>query len=538
MTAPSAVLDPPSAPASTAPSTAPSTSHIPEPGDIPGDFKSSLVAWWSSNGYRDARVAEERLLRKLPFYTPSLRPESKSWFWNNASSASLPNETEDTPEEGTGLVARVRKVFVPTPNPHDAPPRPDMASSDNDSISSSGGSSKAAKRLSRTLHCDKDKKGDYINTLEFTTSQTTGSREAVVVLHGYGAAQGFFFKNWADVSRSAASTGRRTFFLDWLGMGLSSRPSSHLLASKQQSVESRVATAEHFFLDSLENWRRQEGIDKMLLVGHSLGGYLSTAYAKRHPDRVSALVLLSPVGFPHNPDGSTKPLPVGTEGKQVDGIVSASNDGAEAAVNQELGADQSNLKRSTSAGPATDATDTRDEHIKGEARQWRNESPSTARKIATKSILWAWERGLSPFSLMRSLGPWGPLLVGKYTMRRFSAQDPDDIRALHAYIYGVTAMRGSGEYCISHLLAPGAYARMPLVERIAGLKVPVTFAYGDNDWMDVKGGNDAQERLREAGNADVKVKIVSGAGHHLYLDNPEETNQLIDDAIRAVPNRG
>ncbi|EKD00988.1 hypothetical protein A1Q2_04675 [Trichosporon asahii var. asahii CBS 8904] len=533
-TAPPSVLDTPSS----APSASSSThTHIPEPGDIPGDFKSSLVAWWSSNGYRDARLAEERLLRKMPFYTPSLRPESKSWFWNNASSASLPNETEDTPEQGTGLVARVRKVFVPTPDPHAAPPRPDVpAASDVESISS-GGSSKAAKRLSRVLHHDKERKGDYINTLEFTTPQTTGSREAVVVLHGYGAAQGFFFKNWASVSRSAAATGRRTFFLDWLGMGLSSRPSSHLLSSKQHSVESRVATAEHFFLDSLENWRRQEGIDKMLLVGHSLGGYLSTAYAKRHPDRVSALVLLSPVGFPHNPDGSTRPLPAGADGRKVDGIVAGSNDQAEAAVHKELGADQANLQRTTSAGPATEATD-RDEHIKGEARQWRNDSPSTYRKIATRSILWAWERGLSPFSLMRSLGPWGPLLVGKYTMRRFSAQDPDDIRALHAYIYGVTAMRGSGEYCISHLLAPGAYARMPLVERIAGLSVPVTFAYGDNDWMDVKGGNDAQERLREAGNADVHVKVVSGAGHHLYLDNPEETNQLIDEAIRAVPNRG
>lgn len=536
-----AVLDTPSAPPSTS-----STTSIPDPGDIPGDFKSSLVAWWTSNGYRDARLAEERLLRKLPFYTPSLRPEAKSWFWSNASSASLPNETEDTPEEGTGLVARVRKVFVPTPDPHAAPPRPDVpAGSDTESVNSGGSAgSKAAKRLSLTLKCDKG--GDYINTLEFATPQTAGSREAVVVLHGYGAAQGFFFKNWAPVSRSAAATGRRTFFLDWLGMGLSSRPNPHLLASKTDSVESRVATAEHFFLDSLENWRRAEGIDRMLIVGHSLGGYLSTAYAKRHPDRVSALVLLSPVGFPHNPDGSTKLLPVGVDGRRVDGIVNAPSDGAEAAVQQELGADQESLQRTTSAGPAADASSKplknapvkpSDEHIKGEARQWRQESPSTYRKIATRSILWAWERGLSPFSLMRSLGPWGPLLVGKYTMRRFSAQDPDDIRALHAYIYGVTAMRGSGEYCISHLLAPGAYARMPLVERIAGLKVPVTFAYGDNDWMDVKGGNDAQARLREAGNTDVSVKVVSGAGHHLYLDNPDETNQLIDDAIRAIPNR-
>lgn len=63
---------------------------------------------------------------------------------------------------------------------------------------------------------------------------------------------------------------------------------------------------------------------------------------------------------------------------------------------------------------------------------------------------------------------------------------------MHDYITHITLMKGSGEYCIcecptlsfeeqraygiaAHILAPGAHARMPLVDRIAQLKIPVTF---------------------------------------------------------------
>ena len=46
---------------------------------------------------------------------------------------------------------------------------------------------------------------------------------------------------------------------------------------------------------------------------------------------------------------------------------------------------------------------------------------------------------------------------------------------MHDYILNITLAKGSGEYCISHILAPGAHARMPMVDRIDALKIPVTF---------------------------------------------------------------
>jgi cardiolipin-specific phospholipase len=53
--------------------------------------------------------------------------------------------------------------------------------------------------------------------------------------------------------------------------------------------------------------------------------------------------------------------------------------------------------------------------------------------------------------------------------------------------------------------------------------------------MDVDGGHASVKELNKAGNDKAKVHIVPTAGHHVYLDNPEETNRIIDEAIKAVP---
>ncbi|CAF1670884.1 unnamed protein product, partial [Didymodactylos carnosus] len=72
--------------------------------------------------------------------------------------------------------------------------------------------------------------------------------------------------------------------------------------------------------------------------------------------------------------------------------------------------------------------------------------------------------------------------------------------------------------------APGAHARRPMVDRINALKIPVTFVYGDQDWMDPKGGEQSVENLRQAGNGNGRMYLVPHAGHH---HNPKATNDLL-----------
>jgi cardiolipin-specific phospholipase len=53
--------------------------------------------------------------------------------------------------------------------------------------------------------------------------------------------------------------------------------------------------------------------------------------------------------------------------------------------------------------------------------------------------------------------------------------------------------------------------------------------------MDVQGGHASAAELKKGGNDKCSVHVVKNAGHHVYLDNPEDTNRIIGEAIRAIP---
>ncbi|KAI0773990.1 alpha/beta-hydrolase [Fomes fomentarius] len=314
-----------------------------------------------------------------------------------------------------------------------------------------------------------------------------------VVLHGYGAGLGFFFQNFAALGKWAGRRGTSVIAVDWLGMGRSARVPFHVKA-KREDIDGRVDEAESFFIDSLEQWRRKMGLESMTLVGHSLGGYLSIAYALRYPTRVNKLILLSPAGIPRDPN-STVPSRELTD-EQTTGATSRDHaEPANARKVDELRSNQQEVQR----------------------------QESRSRKVLT----YLWEQGWSPFQVVRSTFFWGPMLIGKYSSRRFIGLSEEDTRAMHDYIMNITLAKGSGEYCISHLLAPGAHARRPMVDRIAALKIPVTFVYGDHDWMDPEGGKESVERLRQAGNGFGRMYMIPHAGHHVYLDNPKAMNDLL-----------
>jgi pimeloyl-ACP methyl ester carboxylesterase len=49
--------------------------------------------------------------------------------------------------------------------------------------------------------------------------------------------------------------------------------------------------AEKQFIRSIEEWRKEANVKKMILLGHSMGGFLGTSYALTYPDRVEHLIL-------------------------------------------------------------------------------------------------------------------------------------------------------------------------------------------------------------------------------------------------------
>jgi pimeloyl-ACP methyl ester carboxylesterase len=57
--------------------------------------------------------------------------------------------------------------------------------------------------------------------------------------------------------------------------------------------------------DFLERFAAAAGLKRFAVVGHSLGGYYAWRYALRHPEQVSALVLIDSAGYPIETSSST-----------------------------------------------------------------------------------------------------------------------------------------------------------------------------------------------------------------------------------------
>lgn len=299
------------------------------------------------------------------------------------------------------------------------------------------------------------------NTTTVNESKNSSIKN-LVMCHGFGAGLGFFYRNYHGLSQVP---GWRIYSIDWLGMGRSSRPKFII---KEKEVDKYVEETEKFFVDSLEKWREIHQIDKMTLLGHSLGGYLAAVYALKYPKHVERLILVSPVGIPRNPQND--PEFYNSDGRGVRQI------------------------------------------------------PGWVSRL--------WNAHFTPQLILRCLGPFGPSLVSKYTTRRFSHLEEVDQLDLHDYIYHISTATGSGEYSVTRLLEPGAYARNPLIDRLHEIKMPTTFLYGEHDWMDFR----AAEKAKKLMNVPVRIERIPDAGHHLYLDNPIDFNRAVIEEMLEVSN--
>ncbi|CZR62282.1 probable abhydrolase domain-containing protein 5 [Phialocephala subalpina] len=384
--------------------------------------------------------------------------------------------------------------------------------------------------------------------------------ENLVMLHGYGAGLGFFYKNFEGLSRVR---GWKIYALDMLGMGRSSRPPFKIHAKDQAG---KITEAENWFIDALEEWRILKKIEKFTLLGHSMGGYMAVAYALKYPGHLNKLILASPVGIPEDPYAMQADMPEPEDSTMANEFTQDQEDDIVNRTNA----------NGTNASGQNNFFNAKD---KAEAKKKNNEA--APRRPLPKWLTYLWDANISPFSIVRWAGPLGPRFVSGWTSRRFSHLPENESEALHHYAYSLFRQRGSGEYALAYVLAPGAFARSPLIRRIQGVGrqpipststpstsqpklapsstsssslsqntsslsketgFPVILMYGENDWMDIAGGYAAEQKLKEEKertlkgaseeekkreNGSAKVVIIQKAGHHLYLDGWEQFNEVM-----------
>ncbi|CAJ2642986.1 unnamed protein product [Trifolium pratense] len=297
----------------------------------------------------------------------------------------------------------------------------------------------------------------FLNTVTFDSKPDAPT---LVMVHGYAASQGFFFRNF-----DALASRFRIIAVDQLGWGGSSRPDFTCRSTEE---------TEAWFIDSFEEWRKAKNLSNFILLGHSFGGYVASKYALKHPEHVQHLILVGPAGF-------------------------------------------------------TEETDPKTEFVTKFRATWKG---------AVLNHLW--ESNFTPQKIVRGFGPWGPNMVRKYTSARFGTRSTgqkltdEESSLLTDYVYHTLAAKASGELCLKYIFAFGAFARMPLLRSAPEWKVPTTFIYGTEDWMNYEGAQEARKQMK----VPCEIIRVPQAGHFVFIDNPSGFHSAVLYACRRflTPN--
>jgi pimeloyl-ACP methyl ester carboxylesterase len=100
----------------------------------------------------------------------------------------------------------------------------------------------------------------------------------IVLVHGLSSYMGFW-----EYQVPVLSQDRRVLALDLPGYGASGRPDAPYTPP--------------WYADVVVRWLDELGVDRFVLVGHSMGGQISMTLTLDHPARVDRLVLAAPAGI-------------------------------------------------------------------------------------------------------------------------------------------------------------------------------------------------------------------------------------------------
>uniref|UniRef100_A0A672KLW0 Abhydrolase domain containing 4 n=1 Tax=Sinocyclocheilus grahami TaxID=75366 RepID=A0A672KLW0_SINGR len=259
------------------------------------------------------------------------------------------------------------------------------------------------------------------------TLKVTNKSTPLVMIHGFGGGVGLWIRNLDALSHS-----RPVYAVDLLGFGRSSRPlfpSDALLAEEQ-------------FVTSIEQWRQSLGLERMILLGHSLGGYLATSYTIQYPERY--------------------------------------------------------LKKAYAVN-----------------------------YIRTLAAAFYYSRHHHVTCVHA-----GPGLVNRFRpdfKRKFEDLFEDD--TMMQYIYHCNAQNPSGEVGFKAMSESIGWAKRPMVQRVHLLppSMPVSLLYGALSWVDPSTGKTVVQIRGKS-----PTSLIEDASHHVYADQPEEFNRVVESICNTV----
>jgi len=270
----------------------------------------------------------------------------------------------------------------------------------------------------------------------------------LVMVHGMGAGLAMFALNYDSLAKH-----RPVYALDLPGFGRSSRVDS---PEKTHEIETQ-------YVECLEKWRQSEKLGRMVLLGHSFGGYLTALYCLKYPQNIEHAILADPWGMKERPDPSKNPRVL----------------------------------------------------------------PLWVKLLST--VL----QHFNPLWGLRASGPWGPWVVARSRpdiMKKYEGLVGEgNTRVVSDYLYHCNAHSPTGETAFHRLMGSVGWAKNPILPRLADLSPDLRLhcIYGANTWMSHL---EEQDFLEAGVKAEVTVRYIQDAGHHVYADQ----HQLFNEAVNSI----
>lgn len=137
-------------------------------------------------------------------------------------------------------------------------------------------------------------------------AQGSANGRTVVLLHG----KNFCAASWEGTIAALTASGYRVIAPDQIGFCKSSKLDAYQFSFQQLAANTRALLT-------------AAGVDRVTLMGHSMGGMLATRFALLYPDQVEQLVLANPIGLE---DWKTKGVPYQTVDKWYESDLKTSAD--------------------------------------------------------------------------------------------------------------------------------------------------------------------------------------------------------------------
>lgn len=331
-----------------------------------------------------------------------------------------------------------------------------------------------------------------INQWHYQNPEAQEVTTPILMVHGYAATSTSFFRTFEYLSRSA----KDVYAIDLPGNGLSFSPELDLGVTEPlpldvinidnegkfkipYTIDSKhhkfvIQRMEDYFIDRIEQWRIDNKLPAINVVGHSFGGYLSFKYAVKYPNSINSLTLVSPLGMERN-------------------LYS---------VNNGLHSNTVYRKNYEDCG-----------------------SPFYDRQFKINQYLF--KKQLQP---LKWLGPLGAKLCWNYIRAAYQRVPSLEYKE-YAFetFYGAGGLPRQTSQIFTGLFTNCLLARDPVLDSLHHLHTKkLLLMYGKYDWMNKDAGKIMANEV-----PDTQYTEIPEAGHNIFLDNPEQFSKVLIDFLKT-----